>query len=259
MPSHNIYLVGHRGARREAPENTLAGFSHLRSLDIHFVELDVHLSRDHELICIHDATLKRTTGKKGSIKQFLHSDLRQIPANREWPKWSEGDIKIPLLKDILSEWPAIEHIQIEVKPPKRYFCSLIAKKLQEIIDQYQLHHKAVITSQSHYFLKMSKAMMNPTIHHGWVVQHRFPLLLTLAKKAGFSYLIANHKMLDDAFIQECHAMNLKISAWTVNDIESAQKLIDMGVDSIITDYPSEFKTHFNKKFSNICSRPLKTV
>ena len=235
------YLIGHRGARKEAPENTLAGFAYLRSLNIHRVELDVHLSRDHELICIHDLTLKRTTGKKGSVKQFSQEELNKISAHREWPDWIQGNTQLPTLKQVLATWLALEHIQIEVKPPKRYFCSLIAKKLAEIIEEFQLEKIAVITSQSHYFLKMSKAIINRNIAHGWVVTHRFPQLLTLAKKADFSYLIANYKMLDAELINQCHNLNINVSTWTVNDLDLARKLIAIGVDSIITDHPKQFQ------------------
>ncbi|HET8705537.1 MAG TPA: glycerophosphodiester phosphodiesterase family protein, partial [Pseudomonadales bacterium] len=63
-------LFGHRGARNEAPENTLAGFRYLRTLDIHKVELDIRLSKDDELIVIHDITLDRTTDKTGAITEL---------------------------------------------------------------------------------------------------------------------------------------------------------------------------------------------
>ena len=75
-----MIIIGHRGARNEAPENTLAGFEHLRKLNIHHVELDVRLSKDKKLMVLHDETVNRTTDKKGKIEQLTAADLGQCHA-----------------------------------------------------------------------------------------------------------------------------------------------------------------------------------
>ena len=107
-------IIGHRGARREAPENTLAGFRHLRSLGIDHVELDVRLSADHQLVVLHDTTVNRTTNGKGAAREMTATALGALNAAASFPGWQEAT-PIPLLRDVLTEWPELESIQLEVK------------------------------------------------------------------------------------------------------------------------------------------------
>ena len=84
-----MILIGHRGARKEAPENTQAGFHHLRQLGINHVELDVRLSKDGKLVVLHDATVNRTTNGKGKVLELDTHQLQQLDATLPLPNWPE--------------------------------------------------------------------------------------------------------------------------------------------------------------------------
>ena len=112
-------LIGHRGARGEAPENTLSGFRHLRALGVRAVEFDIHLSADGELMVIHDAELSRTTSGHGLVREHSAAELAALnachqPAHKgfaPWPK-SEG---VPTLAQVLTELSDFSHIELELK------------------------------------------------------------------------------------------------------------------------------------------------
>jgi glycerophosphoryl diester phosphodiesterase len=104
-------IMGHRGARNEAPENTLEGFELARELKLPSVELDIHLSLDGKLMVIHDETVDRTCSGKGKVSEMTSNELRLLDAG-------EGTT-IPYLKEVCDLLlPAHIEIQIEIKDGK---------------------------------------------------------------------------------------------------------------------------------------------
>ena len=95
-----MQLIGHRGARFEAPENTLAGFRHAIELGLSAVEFDVRVTRDNELVVIHDATVDRTTDGTGEVSSFSLAELRELDARAEFSDWPEV-CQIPTLSEVL--------------------------------------------------------------------------------------------------------------------------------------------------------------
>src|SRR5262245_48572737 len=86
-PPRKPLIFGHRGAKGEAPENTLSGFSYARSVGVEAFELDVHLSADHELMVIHDATVDRTTNGNGPVAGFTAAELAALDARAGFAAW----------------------------------------------------------------------------------------------------------------------------------------------------------------------------
>ena len=95
------FIYGHRGARGEAPENTLAGFELCLELGVRRCELDLHLSRDGELVVIHDPTLKRTTGRGGKVSEKAVADLVALDARQGGPVWPRPS-PIPTLRELFA-------------------------------------------------------------------------------------------------------------------------------------------------------------
>ncbi|MBV1921576.1 MAG: glycerophosphodiester phosphodiesterase, partial [Pseudomonadales bacterium] len=136
-PTSSTIIVGHRGARQEAPENTLDGFRLLRSLNIHHVELDLHLSKDNQLVVVHDKTVDRTTAHSGYVSDFTAANLAKMNAAHHFPNW-DCHSGIPLLDEILAEWQELKSIQLEVKPPNKEQFSMLAQELTNHIQRHQL-------------------------------------------------------------------------------------------------------------------------
>lgn len=237
IPHNSITLVGHRGARQEAPENTLSGFRLLRSLGIHHVELDLHLSKDNKLVAIHDKTLDRTTNQSGKVADFTAKELAKVNASHHFPNWNSHS-SIPLLNDILKEWPRLASIQLEVKPPSLAQFPKLAEQLSLLIVQYSLERQAVVTSSDIRFLRYMQKRY-PTIKRGFVAERFARNPIGVCKRLRCHYLVIDWRRCNRNLVQKACALNLHVSVWTVNSINAALKVASYGVNSVITDAPSK--------------------
>ena len=109
-----MILIGHRGARGEAPENTLGGFRHMLNVGIRAVEFDVRMLRNGELVVIHDDNLLRTANLDLPLLALNASDLSQVDQRKGWANWPHAE-PLPLLKDVLAMLSNVDHIEVEVK------------------------------------------------------------------------------------------------------------------------------------------------
>lgn len=109
-----MQIIGHRGARNEAPENTIAGFTYAVELGLQAVELDVRLARDGQLVVIHDATVDRTTDRNGRVGDFTAPELGGMDARAAHPEWPER-CGIPTLTDVLDVVGHLPRLLVEIK------------------------------------------------------------------------------------------------------------------------------------------------
>ena len=239
-----MLIYGHRGAKGEAPENTLSGFAFLRNQGIHRVELDIQLDKNGEPIVIHDDSVSRTTNAKGAISKYDASQLAQLDARGPWKKEFLEVDGVPSLSAVLDAWPMLASIQIEVKKMPLNQGAIAARRIVEICKHFQLHERAIITSQHLPFLQhlrdthceQAMGMVASKLTKG-LVQH--------AVKLGCSYLCLKWKVCNPDIVEEAHAAGLHVSLWTMNDPAHLEKFHAWGVDSIITDYPSKFTPVFS--------------
>ena len=230
-------IIGHRGARKEQPENTLFGFAHLRSLGINRVELDLFLSKDQELVVFHDSELNRLTQVIGKVSEKTAAELAKIPILHDFKPVPLEQGTIPRLSEVLKSWQALEHIQLEVKSLPAETIPMMLKKLSQAIENFNLKNIAVVTSSDQTFLRAAH-QQHPEWTLGWVAEKYQPNLVAHCKHLNAKYLIAFFGLLNSELIQEAHEADLIVSTWTVNDKNKAIELKAMGVDSLITDNPS---------------------
>lgn len=229
-------IYGHRGARAEAPENTLPSFQKALDAGVTRVELDLHLSADQQLMVIHDPTLKRTTGLRGKVAQHTAAELTRMDARLGLPGWPTP-CPIPTLEQLLQACPQIEHYQLEVKSGSERQSRIVLDAVMALVERYQLHDKVVVTSASRTLLRYAKrsGFALPT---GLVEEYGLLNPLKSARRYGCQYLILNWKLCNAERLRQAQAQGLHVSVWTVNDAARMRQLIDMGVDSLITDYPA---------------------
>ncbi|MCP5161882.1 MAG: glycerophosphodiester phosphodiesterase [Hahellaceae bacterium] len=237
-------IYGHRGARGEAPENTLPSFLHAYKHGIRYFELDLYLSKDHRLVVIHDETVDRTTGKSGKISDFTARELAEMDARKTkaWP----AICPVPELHNVVNACPEVMHWQFEVKTDDKNRLRLLCKILINYIQQHSLENKVTITSADTWFLQEVRRT-NKTISTGYVAEFRFPEPVSKAKTIGANFLILNWKLCSTKMLETAKQQGLEVSTWTVNRIDDMRKLQSMGIDSIITDYPTSALTHFEKQ------------
>lgn len=231
-------LIGHRGARGEAPENTLSGFRYLRGLGVRAVELDIQVSSDRELVVIHDNSLERTTLATGEVRKTSSRDLAGIDATRKafshWPV-SEG---VPLLQDVMAILKDFEHIQFEVKAATEEDCQVVAEAFPRLWRTFGFGERALTTSFNPRYLHLVREAA-PDIPRGFLFEQDYqgnPVDQALA--LGCVSLGPHQARCDAPLVDAAREAGLRVSTWTVNDADRMQALHRLGIEGIITDFPA---------------------
>ena len=248
----NTRLLGHRGARNEALENTLFGFHHaqrLQSRGLAGVELDVQLTADGHLIVFHDDTLQRLCGLQSRVDQL---SLAEIQRHRQFghPIITLDMMAKALLIDdqtpssqTLSTLTQFTHVELEVKTNNRTnYPRLIGALTRYLIDTPLASLPIVLTTFDIQLLaQLQRNTLLSKIPRGLLI--RTPELLASAPNTalqlGCTQLGIYYPLLTQAIIANAHRYGLPVSAWTVNDIETIKQLVKWQVDFIITDIPTQ--------------------
>ncbi|MEO1893556.1 MAG: glycerophosphodiester phosphodiesterase [Alcanivorax sp.] len=245
MSTFPTTIVGHRGARGEAPENTAAGFQVAMEAGVTEIELDVRLSRDGHLIVVHDANVTRTTGERGKAHHYTLSQLEVLDARRNTPGW-HSPLGIPSLREVVDLCGPSMRFQFEVKGADRVILHRLAHQLVDFINQRQMNDRVVVTSSHTGFLRML-GTMTAHIERGYVAEYRYQQPTRRAVALGCTWLMPRHTLVTPALMRRARRRNLKVSTWTVNDLTRAERMVELGVDGIITDFPTSFIAHFERR------------
>ena len=235
-------IIGHRGARGEAPENTLAGFRQAVGSGADGIELDVRLSSDGHLVVLHDAGLRRTTGDPRRAHRITRSELGGLDARRDTPGW-HSPAGVPSLEEVIEACPDDTHFQFEVKATRRATLERIAAELARLVERHDMHHRCVISSSHAPFLE-GIGREYPALRRGYVCRRSFRLPVLGSRLLGSEWLILHYRLVTPWRVARARKQGLKLSVWTVNDLSEAERLAALGVDSLITDFPSAFVAHF---------------
>ena len=231
-----MLIYGHRGAAGEAPENTIAGALHAIERGTRYVEIDLQLSGDDQLVVIHDKTLKRTTGVLGKPSDYSARKLATLDARADGPLWpSKKNCGVPTLEAFLQATNKFKGYQLEVKPDTRANIRRVSYHLSERFKTAASAKQVVVTSSSKY-LHRCLGEMAPHIRRGMVIWRPadVPTLLEL----GCVYGALDWSICNQRTVRKLKKAGVHVSVWTVNDAQMIGKLHKMNVDSVITDYPS---------------------
>jgi glycerophosphoryl diester phosphodiesterase len=227
-------IYGHRGAKGEAPENTLIGFRECLEHGVHRCELDLHLSRDGELMVIHDPTLRRTTGRRGKVAEHDANDLVGYDARLGGPGWTQPT-PIPKLAELFEQCP-FDHWQLEVKSASRVRAARTVLAIKALAERFGLAGRITVTSSSREVLRALNRLA-PELSRGLVAEYAWLDPLKVARQHGCELLALNWTLCTPERLAKAQQQGLHVSVWTVNEPALMRRLADFGVDSLITDYP----------------------
>lgn len=227
-------IYGHRGAKGEAPENTLTSFRRCLERGVRRCELDLHLSQDGELMVIHDPTLKRTTGRRGKVSEHDAQELMTYDARLGGPGWVQP-CPIPRLAELFEKCD-FEHWQLEVKSASRVRAERMVLAIRELAERYELLQKITVTSSSRTVLRALERL-TPDLSRGLVAEYAWLDPLKVAKNYGCDLLALNWTLCTPERLLKAQQQGLHVSVWTVNEPALMRRLADFGVDSLITDFP----------------------
>jgi len=224
-------IIGHRGGAAGFPENTLAAFKKAVELGADGVEFDVQLTKDGEVVVIHDELIDRTMSGSGLVKDHSLSQLRQLSAG-EFFSPDFKDQKIPTLAEVLEIVQDLEIINIELKNYLPY--PELEEKVLKLVDQFQIRDQVIISSFNHYSLQKVKKLQ-PEIKTGALLMAKIINSSDYAFKRGFDALHLHFLTADQEIVDKTHFMGMQLNVYTVNFSESVVELLDKGVDMIMTD------------------------
>ncbi|CAL68573.1 glycerophosphodiester phosphodiesterase [Christiangramia forsetii] len=225
---NNFLKIGHRGAKAHVAENTLESIQKALDIGVDMIEIDVHKCASGELWVIHDFTLDRTTNGSGEIAKKSAEELSKLKV--------ENHFKIPLLTEVLDliEGKCLINIELKGLNTATPVCMLLKKKITEgtwnysdfIISSFQKNELFEVRNNDEQapIAILSKASVPEAIELGkrlnaWTIH---PSLGIITRD--------NTKLSQDA--------GFKVNVWTVNEREDIKRMIDFGVDGIISDYPN---------------------
>ena len=239
-PQRTPLIVAHRGSSAKAPENTLAAFSKAIDEGADAIELDVHLSKDGEMVVIHDDRLERTTDGRGYVRDWKLMELKKLSAGKWFHKKFSRE-RIPTLSEVLSIVDGRIGVNIEIKASsnKRTKFVLLQRCLNIVND-----HRAMAISMISSFndsiaervKELDRSVASGIIYHPLWHVRRNPE--SLAMKCHTDYLIMNRRILRKHIVNDAHLDGLRVGVYTVNTIHSCARMNRIKVDCLFSDNPS---------------------
>ena len=231
-------VLGHRGARAYAPMNTLPGFECAAEQGADGIEFDIHLSKDGEIVVIHDFTVDATTDGTGNVRDLTLAQLKELDAGG-WFGAEFAGAQIPTLDEVF-EWVAQQRflVNVEIKS-KSARTNGIERKLAEKIKQHSMQNRGIVSSFNPLALRRFSAYGRELgvpigFLHAPETPFYVPWLLT-----GLTYQ-ARHphfSQVNQRYMDWANQHGHRVNVWTVNDPQVACGLRDLGVNAIITDQP----------------------
>jgi len=240
-----VTAMGHRGAAGLAPENTMAAFRTAAQLGVPF-ELDIRFAGSGELIVLHDDALDRVAWAPGLASERSLEELRALDCGSHYDASFAGE-RIPTLDEVLGEIHGDVVINVEAKSVKGTGNAVLADSLADLLEARGAVKQVVVSSFSPFFLAALRER-NPEIARGQIYGtfkgselkwYERVLLRNLAfnRRALPDILAVEHVMVDARFIRKMHRRGYKVFAWTVNERPEMERLLELGIDGIITDHP----------------------
>jgi glycerophosphoryl diester phosphodiesterase len=274
-----VQVIAHRGASGHAPEHTLPAFRLARDMQADYLELDIQMTADGELVVFHDETLERTTDGTGPLRNFTLEELKALDTgnwfNEAHPAHADAayvGLEIPTLGEVIEEFGSETRYYLETKSPQRYpgieaalleeleANGLIAvgsvviqsfrrdsllkvRELDARIPLVQLVYYSPEEEDSQRLVEWNAVTPGP----GEISDEDFRTIRDYAVGLGTNLSYWDRlEVIDAAFIEQARANDLLVHVYTINEPTEMRRLIDWGVDGIFTDYPDRMKALLEK-------------
>jgi glycerophosphoryl diester phosphodiesterase len=247
--------ISHRGASGHAPEHTLAAYELGEIMKGDYIEIDLQMTKDGELIAMHDETIDRTTDGTGTIKEFTLEELKRFDAgswfNEAYPDKAKPEymgLEVPTLREVIDRFGADANFFIETKSPEVY--PGLEEKLVEILYEYNLvgeerqSGKVIIQSFSAESLKKIR-QLDDSIPLVQLLSYYAPAVITnveVTKIKEYASGIGMHfTAINPVYVKRVLDSGLRIYPYTVNEKEDMEMLLDWGVTGMFTNYPDRLE------------------
>lgn len=240
-------LAAHRGGSLLWPENSLLAFRNAVALGADFIEFDVHLSRDGEVVVVHDPTLDRTTSGSGPVKDRTAAELKALRLKDRTGAVTEETV--PTLDEVAAVAAKGKRrmlLEIKVDASRARYPG-IEEKVLAILDRHGMAGSTVVMAFEAFTWRRFREL-RPDVATCALYSARMLGRTTLAEElqtlrsAGVRFIGVEHTAVDAAAVAQARAAGIGIGAWTVNDAEGMRRQIAAGAAILITDQPDVAKT-----------------
>jgi glycerophosphoryl diester phosphodiesterase len=242
-------VVAHRGGNGLWPENTLLAFREAAALGVDVLEMDVHSTKDDILVVLHDDTVDRTTNGDGAVRDLTLAEVQALDAGYHWTAddgasnpYRGAGARVPTLEEVFLALPE-QRMNIEIKQ----FDPPITELLCHAIREHDMEERALIASFDPATMaafraqcpKVATAATAPEIRRFLTMHTLYLGNLFRGVAEGFEVppRMGDLEIVTPDFVGEAHSHNIRILVWTVNEESEMKRLVDLGVDGILTDYP----------------------
>lgn len=230
------------------PENTMEAFSGAVGLGYQHLETDIHITRDGVPVCIHDDTVDRTTDGSGGVSEFTFAELKELDAgfrhgSHDGYAFRGKGLTVPSLEEVLVSFPDVSFV-VDMK------IDGCADPLAELLDRFDAHDRLIVGSFSDDRIDLFRDVSAGRVPTStgtaqsrmWVLASRVGRgVKGEAKALQLPTQIRGVKVVDEKLVQAAHNDGLQVHVWTVNDRAEMERLLDIGVDGVITDRPDVLK------------------
>ncbi|MFG6139312.1 glycerophosphodiester phosphodiesterase [Halomonas sp. B23F22_10] len=265
---HGFQIIAHRGASGYAPEHTWPSYETALEMGADYLELDLHMSADGELMVIHDDTLDRTTDGSGKVKDHTLAELKALDAgswfNAAHPERADdayAGAELLTLDEVIDRYGSDVRYYIETKSPERY--PELQRALVETLEAEGLvaSGSVVIQSFSQDSLEQVHALNAdiPLVQLVWyspaedgggltewtgvtpapaeITDADFQAIADYAVGIGPNVVYDGEDVIDAGFVEQAHDNGLLVHPYTINEPEQMKRLLDWGVDGMFTNFP----------------------
>jgi len=217
----------HRGGASDAPENTMEAFEYAINLGYHYLETDVHVTADGVLVAFHDNDLKRTTGRDGKISELPWSEVSKVLV--------DGKAPIPRMEDLIGVWP---HARINIDCKADGAVDALIAVLQRTNSLDRVCVAAFSDGRLRRLRKALGAGLCSSLGPIETALLRFGLL---RNPPGLAAQVPVKQgpltLVNKTFVERAHRLGLQVHVWTIDDAAEMRRLLDLGVDGLMTDRP----------------------
>lgn len=234
-----VEVWAHRGASGYAPENTMEAFRLAIEMDADGIELDVQLTKDNEIVVIHDETLQRVSNGIGYVKDFTIGELKALNFNKTHLEYE--NVNIPTLREVLQFLKDTDlKLNIELKTGV-FFYPNIEQMVVDLVSEYDMQDRVWYSSFNHYSVKEVKRI-KPDAKVGLLYGDGIYEPAEYAVRFGADAIHPHIVNLQyPEVLEKCRESGIEVHTWTANTFQNMERCIRYGVDALISNYPDKAK------------------
>lgn len=253
----DVLVMAHQGGNGLWPSNTLLAMEQAQALGVDVLEMDVHSTSDGRLVLSHDETVERLTDGSGLIKEMTLAELQELDAAYNWTDengehaYRGQGVRIPTLEAVFDAFPdMLMNIEIKQQAPSIVapFCDLIrryGKKDEVLVASF---HAQTMVDFRQTCPGVPTSATEPEILPFFVMNKVF--LDAAYDPVADAFQVPEYngdlRVVTERFVTGAHGHNVDVHVWTVNETRDMQRLIDLGVDGIITDRPDRLLSQLGR-------------